>query len=140
MKSIEHKFKKDPTTASKYKETMKAYINRGHATKLTPEEASNIKPFTNYDPHHAVSNINKPNKIRVVFYATAEYPNSSLNKHLLKGTDLSNKLIAILLHFQNRKYYVMADIRQMFYQVFVIPEDRDALSFIWRESEKEKNS
>ena len=32
----------------------------------------------------------------------------------------------------------MADIRQKFYQDFVIPEDWDALRFIWLESEKEK--
>ena len=45
---------------------------KGHATKLTPEEVSNIKPFTNYDPHYAVLNVNKPNKIRVKFDAAVE--------------------------------------------------------------------
>lgn len=63
--------------ASTYKETIKDYIDRVLSTKLTPEEVSNIKPFTNYIPHHAVvSNINKPNKIRAVFDAVAEYQNS----------------------------------------------------------------
>ena len=63
MKSIENKFKKNPTLAFKYKETIKYYIDKGHATKLTPEEVLNIKLFTNYVPHDAVSNVNKPNKI-----------------------------------------------------------------------------
>ena len=49
-----------------------------------------------------------------------------------------NKLIAILLRFPNGKYCVIANIQQMFHQVFVIPEDRDALRFIWREGEEEK--
>ena len=76
IKCIEHDFKKDPTLASTYKEAIKDYIDIGLSTKLTPEEVSSIKPFTNYIPHHAVSNNNKPNKIRAVFDAVAEYQNS----------------------------------------------------------------
>ena len=96
MKSIENKLKRDLTLTSKQRNHQRLYRQR-HAKKLTPEEVSNIKPFTNYVPHHAVSNVNKPNKIRVVFNAAAEYQNSSLNKHLLKGPDLLNKLITIFL-------------------------------------------
>ena len=77
MKSIERKFKKDPRLASKYKEIIKDYIGKRHATKLIPEELSNIKPFTNCNPHSSVSNVNKPNKIIVAFDAAAEYQNSS---------------------------------------------------------------
>lgn len=73
MKSIKNKFKRDPALASKYKETIKDYIDKGYAIKLTAEEASNIKLFTNYVPHHSVSNGNNSNKIRVVFDATAEF-------------------------------------------------------------------
>lgn len=54
MKSIENKFKKDSLLASKCKEIIKDYMDKGHATKLTLEEVSNIKPFANYVPHHAV--------------------------------------------------------------------------------------
>ena len=77
MKSIERKFKKDPRVASKYKEIIKDYIGKRRATKLIPEELSNIKPFTNYNPHSSVSNVNKPNKIIVAFDAAAEYQNFS---------------------------------------------------------------
>ena len=54
MKSIESKFKKDPRLASKYKEIIRDYIGKGHVAKLIPEELSNIKLFTNYNPHSAV--------------------------------------------------------------------------------------
>ena len=54
MKSIKRKFKKDPRLASKYKEIIRDYIGKGHAAKLIPEELSNIKLFTNYNPHSAV--------------------------------------------------------------------------------------
>ena len=54
MKSIKSKFKKDPRLASKYKEIIRDYIGKGHVAKLIPEELSNIKLFTNYNPHSAV--------------------------------------------------------------------------------------
>ena len=38
-----------------------------------------------YIPHQAVTNVNKPSKIRVVFDAGARYKNTSLNKNLPKG-------------------------------------------------------
>ena len=113
--------------------TLLGYFERRKAT-LTKQ----LKPFIIYVPHHAVSNINKPNKIRVLLDAAPEYQNSLLNKHFLKGPDLLNKLIAILLRFWNEEHCVMADIWQMFHQVFVISDDREVLRFIWRESEKEK--
>ena len=74
--------KKDPRLASKYKKIIKDSIGKGHTTELMPEELSNIKPFTNYNPHSAVSNLNKLNKIIVASDAAAEYQNSSLNKYL----------------------------------------------------------
>ena len=77
MKSTKSKFKKDPRLASKYKEIIRDYISKGHVAKLIPEELSNIKPFTNYNPHSSVSNVNKPNKIIAAFDAAAEYQNSS---------------------------------------------------------------
>ena len=77
MKSIKSKFKKDPRLASKYKEIIRDYIGKGHVLKLIPEELSNIKPFTNYNPHSSVSNVNKSNKIIAAFDAAAEYQNSS---------------------------------------------------------------
>ena len=101
MKSIGRKFKKDPRVASKYKKIIKDYIGKWHATKLIPEELSNIKPFTNYNPHFSVSNVNKSNKIIAAFDAAAEYQNSSWNKHLWKGIKFLSKLRAILLRFGN---------------------------------------
>ena len=103
MKSIKNKFKRDPAIASKYKETIKDYIDKGYAIKLTAEEVSNIKSITNYVPHHSVSNGNNSNKIRVVFDATVEYQNSSLNKHLLKRLDFLKKLVDFL-RLRNGKY------------------------------------
>ena len=42
---------------------MKDYIDKGHATKLSQKEAQSTSEVTNYIPYHAVTNINKPNKV-----------------------------------------------------------------------------
>jgi hypothetical protein len=44
---------------------------------------------------------------------------------------LTNKLIGVLLRFREEKVAVMADIKAMFLQVRVDPEDRDVLRFLW---------
>ena len=131
---LEKRFKRDPLLAEKYKETVNQYIEKGHATKLTDDTASQTSDITNYIPHHAVTNPNKPGKIRVVFDAAAKHKGTSLNDKLLKGPDLLNSLIGLLIRFRKGKYAVIADIEQMFHQIFVLEKDRDALRFLWRDT------
>ena len=93
MFSLEKKFSTNPSLADKYKETMKDYIDKGHATKLSQKEAQTVSNITNYIPHHGVININKPNKVRIVFNAGAKTKGKSLNDQLLKGANLLNNLL-----------------------------------------------
>ena len=92
------------------------------------ETASRI---TNYIPHHAVTNVNKRNKVRIVFDAGAKAKGKSLNEHLLKGLDFFNNLVGVLLKFCERQFAIIGDITQTFHQVQVLPVDRDALRFLW---------
>ena len=116
--SLERKFKRDPFLAAKHKQTINEYINKGYAKKLTEKESKTLTSITNYVPHHGVTNVNKTGKVRVVYDAAAEFNKTSLNKNLLKGPDLLNNLIGILLRFSRERYAVMADIEQMFYQIY----------------------
>ena len=54
LKSLENKFKRDPKFYKSYKNTMKDYINKGHASKLLLEELKQTAPHTNYIPHHGI--------------------------------------------------------------------------------------
>ena len=94
----------------------------------TRESKIDIKK-TNYIPYHAVFNISKPSKSRVVFDAAAKYLGSSLNENLLKGPDLLSSLIGIILRFRINEFAVIRDIDQMFHQVNVPTTDRDPLRF-----------
>ena len=69
---------------------MKDYINKGHASKLLLEELKQTASHTNYIPRHGVKNVNKPEKVRVVFDAGAKFQSTSLNENLFKGPDLLN--------------------------------------------------
>ena len=97
--SLEKKFKQHPEFAEKYKSAVKDYISKGHAVILSPEEAKDRSSVTNYVPHHGVTNVNKPGKVRIVFHAAAQFDKTCLNEKLLRGPDYLNKLIEILLRF-----------------------------------------
>ena len=70
-----------------------------------------------------MTNPKKPDKIRVVFDAAAKHKATSLNKKLLKGPDLLDSLTGLLIRFIKGKYAVIADIEQMFHQIFVLEKD-----------------
>ena len=74
--------------------------------------------------------MNKPSKIRAVFDCSAVYNGASLNKTVLQGPDLTNKLIGVLLRFLQEPVALMADTETIFYEVGVIPRDRDVLRFL----------
>ena len=138
MQSLEKRLARNEDLEIKYHKTVKQYIVNNNDTKippedLTPEKASNT-PIINYIPHHAVLNQYKPDKVRVVYDAAGKYRKCGLNDHLLKGPDLLHNLVSIVIRFCLRQFAVTSDIKQMFHQVRVREEDRDALRFFWQEN------
>ena len=106
----ERKLKKNPQLAEKYQNVINNYVCKGHAQRMTQEEAKVITPKTWYLPHHAVLNPNKPEKVRVVFDAASKFDGVSLNDKLLTGPDLLNNLAGILIRFRTGKIGIMVDI------------------------------
>ena len=128
--SLEKKFTKDPHFKQLYQQQINDYIEKGYATKLSENELPITSPITNYVPHHGVLNVNKPNKVRVVFDAAAIYHGTSLNNNLLPGLDLLKNLVSVLCRFRQGEYAVISDIEAMFHQVCVPSPDTDALRFL----------
>ena len=133
--SLEKKLQKSPDLEEKYNNATKEYMDKGHTNKLSEREANKTSNTTNYIPHHCVFHPKKPSKVHAVFDASAKYKNDS---HLLKGPDLINNLVSILIQFRLGKYAVTADIEQVFNQVKVKKSDQDALRFLWRFLKTEK--
>ena len=86
-----------------------------------------------YLPIFGVYNAKKTSKIRVVFVSSAQHEGICLNDVLLKGPDLTNNLVGVLIKFRKGKYAATADVEQMFFNFEVNSEHRDFLRFIWFE-------
>ena len=133
LKSLENKFKKSPEFHKTYENTIKDYINKGHASKLWLEGLKKNSISHKLYSSSRRKNVNKPGKVRVVFDTGAKFQSTSLNENLFKGPDLLNSLIGVLIRFRKEEFALSGDIEQMFHQIRVRYNVRDALRFLWRE-------
>ncbi|XP_045036464.1 uncharacterized protein LOC123477110 [Daphnia magna] len=117
-------------------EQMQEVFSNGHAVKVTsPAPGSKVW----FLPYHPVRHPSKPNKFRLVYDAAAHFKGTAINDILLKGPDLTTQLLAVLLHFRERRIGVTADIARMFYQVLVRESDRPMFCFVWRDPGTEED-
>ncbi|KAI4903062.1 hypothetical protein NFI96_009858 [Prochilodus magdalenae] len=86
-----------------------------------------------YLPIFGVYHPQKNDQIRVVFDSSAKHEGLSLNDVLLRGPDMNNTLLGVLMCFGKEPIAVTADIQQMFYCFIVQEEHRDFLRFLWFE-------
>ena len=131
LAALKRRFLSNPHLKAKYIDVINGYLEKGYARKLTCRELSVNVPTKWYLPHHPVTNPNKPNKVTVVFDCAARCSNVSLNNNLMRGPDLMNSLIGVLMRFRKNRIALLGDIEAMFYQVFVKPEHANALRFLW---------
>ena len=101
-------------------EFMQKMIDNQHAELAPPcdkeKERWYLPTFDVYHPQ-------KPGKIRVVFDSSAQFDGVSFNDVLLKGPDLNNTLLGVLLRFRKEPVAIIAYIEHMFY-CFVVREDQ----------------
>ena len=125
MNSSKTRLKKDPELYVKYKEGINDHVRTGFASKVQEYSVVEKKSQVNdvwYLPHHPVFHPQKLQKSRIVFECVAQFEGVSLNKRLLRGPDMTNKLIGVLTRFREQS---------MFCQVRVSPEQRDYLRLLW---------
>ncbi|XP_073492566.1 uncharacterized protein [Aquarana catesbeiana] len=93
-----------------------------------------------YLPIFGVYHPKKPGKIRVVFDSSSRHQGVSLNDVLLKGPDLNNTLLGVLIRFRKEAVAIVADIQQMFHSFQVKEEHRNFLRFLWfKDNDPTKN-
>ncbi|KAK3749993.1 hypothetical protein QZH41_000413 [Actinostola sp. cb2023] len=112
---------------------MEKILEKGHASPVPTEEvqAKTQSGRVWYLPHFGVYHPKKPTQIRVVFDSSADYGGVSLNKELLAGPDMMNRLLGVLVRFRKDTTAVMCDIEQMFHSFHVNTTHRDYLRFLW---------
>ena len=131
LERLKQRLKRDRKYRDHYKAFMKEMIDKGQAERVPDDELQLTNGRVWYIPHHGVYHPQKPDKIRVVFDASAEFKGESLNRHLLQGPDLTNSLNGVLCRFCKEPIAFTCDVEGMFHQVFVNPDYRNLLRFLW---------
>ena len=115
FKTLERRLSKDPELRERDADTFREDITKGYVVTVEPHDPCKRYNRERYLPHHPVVNPNKPVKVRRVLNGASKFHGTSLNKSLLVGQDLLQKLIFVLLRFRQHKYAVSADIEGMFF-------------------------
>ncbi|XP_048735788.2 uncharacterized protein LOC125651252 [Ostrea edulis] len=133
LKGLKKRLERDKKFKDHYVDFMSKLFEKNYAETVPEDKLDRNDGRVWYIPHHGVYHNKKPEKIRVVFDCSATFMGSCVNKELLKGPDLTNNLLGVLLRFRQKNIAVQGDIEAMFHQVFVPENDRDFLRFLWWE-------
>ena len=127
---LKKRMERNPEFHKKHASVIQRYQEEGSSRQVPDKEVSSLEPIW-YLPHHAVWHPRKPEEPRVVFDCACKSEGVLLNSHLLQGPENTSSLIGVILRFRVNGIAVAADIKRMFHQVFVSPEDRSALCYLW---------
>ncbi|KAL7826268.1 hypothetical protein SRHO_G00340060 [Serrasalmus rhombeus] len=128
--SLAKRLKGDKSFQAEYKQFMDKMLEQDYAEKIPLDQLHVVEGKIWYVPHHGVYHRRK-GTLRVVFDCTSSFQNTSLNKELLQGPDLTNNLLGVLMRFRQGHIALMADIQAMFHQVRVHRTHVDFLRFLW---------
>lgn len=130
--------KQKPSKIQAIDDRINEYIAKGYVSRLDRQARFDKGQRIWYLPIFTVYYPKKPDKIRLVFDAAAEVNGISLNKVLLKGPDQVSSLVDILRRFREKSVAINIDIREMFHQVDIREQDRQAQRFLWRNGDESK--
>ncbi|KAK7916727.1 hypothetical protein WMY93_012488 [Mugilogobius chulae] len=128
LRSTERRLAKDPALADTYCQEIQKLEQSGYVTPL-PSETVDSSTESWYLPHHVVHH---NGKARIVYNCSYQHNDQSLNNQLLPGPTLGPSLLGVLLRFREHCVAISGDIKAMFHQVRLLPEDKPLLRFLWR--------
>ena len=112
------KLEKNPRFLGDYKVFVQDIIVKGYAQKVPEHQrGTGYKGKTWLIPHHKIYSSHNLGKICVVFECLAKYKGNSYNDQLMKGPDITNSLLGILVRFRQEGITVMTNTEEMFHQV-----------------------
>lgn len=134
--ALERKFAAQPQFSTLYHEFMHEYATLDHMSKC---QTINLSSPHYYLPHHGVLKENSSTtKLRTVFDASAKTSTGvSLNDILLTGRKLQSNICDVLSHFRRHNIVFSCDIRQMYRQIRIHPDDRHFQLILWRDTPQE---
>lgn len=135
--ALEKKLQNNAEFSKNYVAFMEDYENCRHLERCDPPVTDDGHFF--YIPHHGVLRpLSTSTPLRVVFDASAkDAQGTSLNDTLLAGQKLQNNIFHLLLRFRWHAVVFTADVKQMYRQIRVSPEDAEYQRILWRPSVNE---
>lgn len=132
---LERRLERNPDLRLQYVDFIREYEKLGHCHEVKNiDEVSNRMVY--YMPHHAVLRpTSSSTKCRVVFDASAKsHPSKlSLNEVLKIGPVVQRDLFSIMLSFRKHAIVFSADIKKMYRQILMDPDDTCYQRIFWRE-------
>ncbi|XP_038117193.1 uncharacterized protein LOC119769289 [Culex quinquefasciatus] len=134
LQALERKLDKNPALKQNVSQQIAEYQNKGYAHKATAEELKTPSNAVWYLPLNVVLNPRKPDKTRLIWDAAASVRGVSLNSQLLKGPDMLVPLPRVVCRFRERPIALGGDIQEMYHQIRIREEDKQAQRFLFREN------
>ncbi|GBO20704.1 hypothetical protein AVEN_228866-1 [Araneus ventricosus] len=137
LDSLWKRINNDSSMANLYCNFMKEYEGLGHMQKI--DNSDNLKYVM---PHHGVYRADSSTtKLRVVFDACAASTSGvSLNNCLLEGGVVQDDLFSILLRFRKHQVAFTADVKKMYRQIWVNPDQCNFQCILWKNRSCEEPS
>ncbi|XP_033098549.1 uncharacterized protein LOC117102405 [Anneissia japonica] len=131
LRSLERRLLKSPDQAAAYDRQMEEMVTMGFARKLEESEVNNYP--VHYIPHHSVVRPDsKTTPVRIVFNSSNRYEGEAINDYWVKGPDLLNNLLGVLLRFRENEVALCADISKMYHRVAIPERDQHVHRYLWR--------
>ena len=113
-------------------------LDQDLVVEVRPENLNHDQPEW-YFPLQAVFTPDRTTKVRLVFHASAKGPRGRLlNKHLENRPNYINRLPNVLMAWCFDKVAYTEDVRKMFNEVLIHPNDQVFHRFLWRTNESLK--
>ena len=70
--------------------------------------------------------------MRIVFNSSAVFRGHRLNDYWMKGPDLVNDLLEVVLRFRENEVAFIGDVSKMYHRIHIPEADQHAHRFLWR--------
>lgn len=136
LNTLENRFRKDNNLFQEYSKFIDEYVDLGHAQYI-PLSLKNYKLQNKYFIPHlcVIRESSVSTKLRVVYDASCVSSSGySLNDICLKGYQVQADLYDILCRFRLFPFVFTTDIKKMYRQILINPEQRFLQNILWREN------
>lgn len=137
--NLEKKLHKNINLLSEYQKFINEYVELGHGHYIDMSTYDLNSQPVYFLPHHAVYNENSSTTRTRVVYDGSMKTNKriSLNDIMLNGPVVQNNLFDIMLLYRFGDYTFTADIKRMFRNILVNPEQTTLQNILWRDDPSE---